>query len=102
MEDDLRTAVMKQILEIDDTDLRVVLSLMSHLRTVRGKAGFPIRLDDVSDEEIWWGEVTGDKAAAHAAAAPLWDELAGLQKEPSKNARRIAELKLRLKSLGEI
>lgn len=102
MVDDLRTDILKQVLELDDLDLKVVRSLMTHLKSVTVKAGFPPSTDGLSDEEIWWGEVTGERAAAHAAAAPLWEELAPIQREPSKNARRIAEIKLRLKALGEL
>jgi len=94
-------AMINSIEMLPDSDFLMVRSLVEFLvshsiSSVSEVGGLP------TDEEIWWGEVTGDNAARHTMAAPLWDELAGLQSEPSKNARRIAQIKKRLREVGEI
>jgi hypothetical protein len=94
-----REQAVVALMRLPEPDFNIVASLIQFV-TER-----PFLLPDSSpqsDEEVWWMEVTGDNAMRHRIAAPLWDELALLQSEPSKNARRIASLKKRLRDLGEI
>jgi len=88
------------LLSLPEPDFNIVVSLIQFVtdRPFHMPSASPVP----TDEEIWWMEVNGDLAMRHQIAAPLWDELALLQNEPSKNARRIAELKKRLRDLGEI
>jgi hypothetical protein len=89
-----------KLMRMSPRDLNLVESLVDHimgLGTIDSETGRP-----PDDAELWWAELTGDNAWRSKAAEPLWAELAELQKEPSKNFRTMAEIKKRLRAIGQI
>jgi len=91
------TVSLEDLRMMGDTDQRIVASLIAHLKKLGAMEKPP-----ATEAELYWQEVAGLKDHDHSLAAPLWEELAGLQMEPSKNFKRISQLKLRLRALGEI
>ena len=91
------TSMLEDIKLLPEIDQGIVSSLVKHLKKM-GATEKPA----ATDAELYWQEVAGLNAPDHSLAAPLWEELADLQREPSKNFKQISRIKLRLRALGEI
>jgi hypothetical protein len=88
--------VIRKLAKLPQMDLEMVNGLVDHLISGASEERSP------DDPELYWGVITGDDAWKQKAAEPLWTQLAEAQKEPSKNFRMMAELKKRLRALGQI
>ena len=90
--------VTKELMYLSPLDLEVVSGLIAHLRKM---TSVPVT-ENLDDPALYWQEMAGDNQWRHRTAAPIWEELAVALKKPTENFRKIQQLKLRLKTLGEL
>ena len=90
--------VSKELMYLSPLDLEIVNGLIAHLRKMTST---PIT-ENLDDPALYWQEMAGDNQWRHNTAAPVWSELAEALKKPTENFRKIQQLKLRLKALGEL
>jgi hypothetical protein len=93
------TKIITDINGLTPTDQSLVASFVAHMKKV---AAINVEKEKPTDAELYWQEIAGLNDVSHELAAPLWEELGALQQAPSVNFRRISQLKLRLRALGEL
>jgi len=89
---------VKALVGLDEADLNIVVSLASKLKEI-SKIG---PNDKPTDAELYWLDMVGDNQWTHDATQGLWTELASIQMNPTANFKRIQQIKLRLRAMGEL